>query len=364
MSTWRSYLGGRYSPFGAPASRSPPTVSEESYSYLGPDDIVDPPQSRIPNSTSSYFPTSPRIASGSRLDAANPNVPDIVVLKHKGTTYPLHFPAFTIGEGLLRVGELRKKAAKQIDNGIDPRRVKLLYKGKVLRDDAVACREEGLKQNSELLCVVSEVGGLMNGRDEDSSDSASEGEMMAKEPNGGGGVRIDVDGSIIGGGGQGGVKKGRKGHRGGKKGKRRDPRDEGYSGSGTNTEGRNSPISRAEFLPETRAMPKPPAPQSTSQASQQQQQRPKSPMDKLEELSSIFHTKFVPQCVQFTNNPPNDTKARDLEYKKLSETILAQIILKLDEVQTEGDDAARQRRKALVRETQAMLGSLDNAVKK
>ncbi|MCJ1377982.1 hypothetical protein MMC17_001078 [Xylographa soralifera] len=345
MSTWRSYMG-RYSPFTAPASRAPPTVSEDDYHYLGPDDIVDPPRpTYIPNSTSSYFPSS-RAPIASRADAANPLAPDILILKHRGTTYPLHFPAFEIGEGILRVGELRKTAAKKIDPGMDPRRIKLLYKGKVLKEDAVACREEGLKQNSELMCVVSE--GPVNGRaDEDSSESASEGEMIGKEINGG--VRVDVDGTIIG-----GPKKARKGHRAGKK-KRRDLRDEssGYGGSGTTTEGRNSPMPGSV-----------PGQSQGSPKTQQQQTRPKSAMDKLDELSSTFHTKFVPQCIQFTSNPPSDAKIRDMEYKKLSESILAQIILKLDEVQTEGDEEARARRKALVKETQAMLSSLDAVVRK
>ncbi|MCJ1387754.1 hypothetical protein MMC18_000597 [Xylographa bjoerkii] len=347
MSTWRSYMG-RYSPFTAPVSRVPPTVSEDDYHYLGPDDIVDPPRpSYIPNSTSSYFPSS-RGTIASRADAANPLAPDILILKHRGTTYPLHFPAFTIGENILRVGELRKTAAKKIDPGMDPRRIKLLYKGKALKEDGRTCREEGLKQNSELMCVVSE--SAVNGRvDDDSSESASEGEVVGKEMNGG--VRIDVDGTVIG-----GPKKARKGHRAGKK-KRRDFRDEssGYAGSGTTTEGRNSPMPGSV----------PGLSQGSPQTQQQQQQtRPKSPMDKLNELSSTFHTKFVPQCIQFTSNPPNDAKVRDMEYKKLSESILAQIILKLDEVQTEGDEEARARRKALVRETQAMLGSLDAVVRK
>ncbi|MCJ1478320.1 hypothetical protein MMC13_006997 [Lambiella insularis] len=338
MSTWRSYMGGRFSPFGA--ARSPPTVSEDDYHYLGPDDIVDPPRSHIPNSTSSYFPSSRHLSAFRADDTA----PDILILKVKGTIYPLHFPAYSIGEGHLRVGDLRKSAAKKIDVGIDPRRLKLLYKGKTLKDDAVACREEGLKQNSELLCVITE--GPINGRgDEDSSESASEGEML-REANSG--VRIDVDGMI-----GGGPKKARKGHRGGKK-KRRDEAGV-YGGSGTNTEGRNSPMPNS-------GMPQPPAHAPPQQ--QPQQPRPKSPMDKLNELSSTFHTKFVPQCIQFTSNPPSDAKTRDMEYKKLSETILAQIILKLDEVQTEGDDEARARRKALVRETQAMLSSLDAVVKK
>jgi len=232
-------------------------------------------------------------------------------------------------------------AAEKI--GCNPRQIKLLYKGKALRDNSLPCREEGLKQNSELMAVVSEAP-LLNGRGEDeSSESASESEMAN------GSVRVDVDGTLVG----GGPKKVRKGHRGGKKKNRRD------GGSGTTTEGRNSPMPGP--LPGSRDGPS----QSHSPTSQPQQQGAGSAaMNKLDELSSIFHTKFVPQCVQYFTNPPSDPKAKDMEHKKLSETILAQIILKLDEIDTEGNEEARARRKALVKETQAMLNKLDEVVTK
>lgn len=72
-----------------------------------------------------------------------------------------------------------------------------------------------------------------------------------------------------------------------------------------------------------------------------------------------MRTKFVPVVVAFTSNPPKDPKARQQEYMRLSESILSQIIFKLDEVDTGGDEEARATRRALVKETQGVLNGLD-----
>jgi len=260
------------------------------------------------------------------------------VLRHRGTTYPLHFPAFAIGEGVLRVGELRKLVAKETGTS-DHRRVKLLYKGKALKDDAVACREEGLKQNSELMCVISEV--PINGRSvEDSSSSANEDEMVRGER---GGSQVDVDGTLMGGGRQ------RKSNRGGKKGKKTGGKDDpGYLNTDSHT-GSSHPSRSNTPLNQN---------QNQSQ-SQSQQPRPTSPLDKLGELSNLYRTQFEPLCTQFLRSPPADARARDLEYKRLSEIVLTQVIMKTDAIETEGNQELRDRRRALVKETQAMLHSLD-----
>ncbi|MCJ1464372.1 hypothetical protein MMC07_002985 [Pseudocyphellaria aurata] len=361
MSTWskRFWSGGRYSPFGPPATGSPPTVSEEDYHYLGPDDIVDPPRSHRTND--GYGFPLPRNAT--RSDAVNQHSPDILVLKHRGTTYPLHLPAFSIAEGDFKVGELRRLAAKETKTE-DSRRVKLLYKGKILKDDNRACREEGLKQNSELMCVISEAGHLGSREDLESSDSADSEEMLENDIEG---PRIEVDGTIRG----ADTRTKRKGHRGGRR-KKPSNRDGSLGPSNTTTPRESGFLSPQDPIPPRSTSPAPRAVSpSRHQPNPNAQQaplptsppRPKTPFETLEAISQTFHNTIVPKCLHFTNQPPSDPKVRDLEYKKLSETILAQCILKTDAVETDGDEGLRAKRKQLVRETQEMLAELDKVMK-
>ena len=324
----------------------PPRVTDDDYHYLGPDDIVDAPRGASRNDGYEYSSNGIQ-RNASRADSANPLSPDILVLKHRGTTYPLHFPAFTIAEGQISVAEIRHLAAKETKCE-DPRRIKLLYKGRVLKDDAKACRDEGLKQNSELMCVVSEgpVGGGSRGSEIESSESADEDEFYENE-----GPRVEVDGTIR----HPEPKSKRKGHRGGRRRKGRDSgtsspvtaRDSGFlAPEPTNAAGRSRSPS-----------PRRPSPPSAAP------KQPTTAAGKLEHISSTFYTEFLPKVVHFTSHPPSDAKTRDFEYKKLSEGILAQVILKLDAVETEGDEDLRAKRKSLVQETQRVLSGLDEVGK-
>ena len=361
MSSWstRGYWpdSGRYSPYAAHGAA--PRVSDADFTYLREDEL------EAPGSDSRYAGYADRGQPHHvpRTETTNPLAPDILVLRHKGTFYPLHFPAFSIAEGDLSVGELRRLAARETACH-DERRVKLLYKGRALKDNRRPCRDEGLKQNSEIMCVVSDVSDYPNDRGQyleeplSTSESGEDDDSFGE----GRGVRADIDGTIVP---EGGERRRRKGHRSGRRRKNRggdsqktSPRTSGYlhpEPSHPSHHSREpSPSRSSTHVP----LHKPPTPTPTPRPVSM----PESPEGKLEAISRTFHSTFVPQCIQYMNNPPPAKKDRDFDYKKLSEGILAQVILKLDEVQSD-DQAVRDRRKELVKETQQMLGKLDEVGK-
>lgn len=325
--------GGRFSPFGRPSQNpSSGVVNDSDFSYITNEDL------RQNNGT------APEIVDWQ--DKNPERETDVVVFKEKRTHYPTHFPVHSIRDGQLKVGTVRQAAAKKL--GIDDaRRIRMFHKGRNLKLDERTAREEGLRGDgtgSEILVTVSET--PADGFAPAADDAAPQ--------------WTDHDGSdsddADSGANSSAKKKSRK--RGGRKGKKKNPAPT----SGSSTPGYSSAAPAGpEFLPIPSHMggPRP----SSAPPQPKPAAAPQSATQKLDAIASKFHTEFVPLCVQFMSSPPADPGKRSLEYKKLSETILTQIIFKLDGVETEGDADARAQRKALVKEVQGMLGKLDDVAK-
>lgn len=332
--------GGRFSPFGRP-SNSPNSgvVSDADFSYITNEDLQR-------NGAAS----APEVVD---WDDKNPGrETDVLVFKERRTHYPTHFPAHSIRDGELSIGTIRQAAAKKL--GVDhPGRIRMFYKGRNLKHDERTAREEGLRGDgtgSEILVTVGEAsaGGHAPGTGEEATPRAwSDGEDEDDDDD-------DPDSAAN----ASGRKKLRK--RGGRKSKRKGPAASTNT-SGTSTPGYTTAGAHAEYLPipsHINAAPKPSATPTPPRAA-----TPVTAMGKLDQIASKFHTEFVPMAVQYMNNPPGEKSKREFEYKKLSETILTQIIFKLDGVETEGDQEARGKRKALVKEVQSLLHRLDEVGK-
>ena len=324
MSRW-SWHDRHASPYSASPNRAPPVINDEDYVYLTQDDIVDPPAGFWSNSR----------PSATTYPSSSTETPDILYVRHRNQRAKLEFPAFTIAEGFLKIGVIRKYAADRfrID---DLRRVKLIYRNQTLRDDDMpACNAE-LKQNSEITCIITA---------EPHDDSESSGEESRRRR---GAARVEVDGTII-------------------------YDDEDYYPSNKSKGPRREPFATTSVQPDPSRTAKS-TPYTTGQpTSSTPTQRvsptlptpytpppgPRNPREKLGDLMAIFDHNHRPHCEAFLASPPSDPKVRATEHTKLSETILTQVLLKLDDVETDGNDELRRIRRASVQEVQAMLNQLD-----
>ncbi|KAI5803344.1 hypothetical protein DFH27DRAFT_46329 [Peziza echinospora] len=104
------------------------------------------------------------------------------------------------------------------------------------------------------------------------------------------------------------------------------------------------------------ASPKPPA----------QAPKPKpavilSPIEKIEGVRQAVEEKTGALSREFIANPPANSPAREDAHRKISETIMGEL-LKLDSIESD-DPAVRMRRKEVVREIQQKLERLDESLK-
>lgn len=224
---------------------------------------------------------------------------DTLILKNGDNSYPVSFPVNSIYEGKLRIQDIKERLAAilNLPKGSE-RNIELEYKGLPLNDDLKACRDFGLKNKSWIYFTI-------DGKQGHSDESTLESESVEDK------------------------KKRRRGRKGKKAAsKRKDP----------NLTHQDSISSLSETPPT---------------------QKNQGPIDKLTSLSNHFRTHLVPLCLEFIGSPPEDEKKKEFEYRKLSETMMNEVVLKLDAVETDGDNDAREMRRALVKEAQEVLNKLD-----
>src|SRR6202034_3003399 len=101
-----------------------------------------------------HSPSAHQASIPPTYDYRDSEAPDTLIIQHKDQIHVLDFKPYAISDGLLLVSHIRKYAAEKL--GIDPERLRLLYKGGPLKDDNLEAKAYGLKQNSEIMCVVSE----------------------------------------------------------------------------------------------------------------------------------------------------------------------------------------------------------------
>ncbi|KXH60259.1 BAG domain-containing protein [Colletotrichum salicis] len=303
------------SPYGSTLS-GVPNVTDEDFSYITTEDL---------QSTSLGGPVPTRSYAHNPRSRGSVPEDDILLIKNKGITYPAHFPAYAIGDGKLRVRDVRDRVSVLLElSERRGRRVKLLYKGRQLKEPAAPVRDYGVKNNSEVMVVLPE-----SDVDAESSDDSDE-EMVVVAGDGGSAV-----------GSTGGTDDGKK-RRGKKKGRKSKKRS-------SNTSPRDSASNLGVPGQDRQSSPSP--------------SKANGAHAKLDAIAAKFEADLRQPCEDYIASPPTDPKKREEEHRKLSETTMQHVLLKLDEVETEGDQEARMKRKALVQTVQELLKRLDAKLK-
>ncbi|KAM0818930.1 hypothetical protein AB5N19_04744 [Seiridium cardinale] len=293
------------SPFASQDVDGAPRVTEEDFSYITSEDL----EHSLQAPARAYDPKKQPPSSAKPED-------DILLIKNKGIIYPVHFPAYSIGDGKLYVRDVRDRVGLVMEvSSSQIKRIKMLYKGRQLKDQDVPIRDYNVKNNSEILVVLPD--GVVS-----DDDSGSSEEIVVADPR-------DEQSS-----------------KNKSKNKRRKKKTRGAQNldvPGTGAEGRKSDNEESR---QPSRMPSPPS-------------IPSGSVEKLQAIQSHFNTRLLPLCVEFSASPPRDKKKCEEEHRKLSETIMQQVLLKLDEVDTGGDPDIRAKRKQLVNQVHDVLKGID-----
>ena len=344
-SSFDGWTAGRRSPY---ASGVPSAALDEHFEYLTSDAIDDRPSGHHrPSVARSYDPPQ------------DPDhAPDVVVLKSRGQEHKLHFVPFAISDGLLLVGDLRKYAGEKLN--ADPRRVRLLYKRLPLEEDRRPAKDYGVKQNSTVSCVLTEAGSsaIDSSSDDSGTNVSRNADRPTKQrPRGQSNVRhrseeqIPVQSAFLH-PANAGIP--RPTERLTRHDSLRTPANGDHNRQRSHSRGA-SPNPSTTTSSSTSSIPvfdfKPPKFPSKFDDG--------SPFAKLKVLSDAFYNTWLPLCDRYIRHPPSEPKEREKECKRLTESILAQITLKLDDVDLQGINEARTIRKGLVERANEVMRRCD-----
>lgn len=340
------WSGAPLSPYPTSPNDGIPDVTEADYEYITSDDLHRP-SVNTRASPFEYGITGSR-TGGSYFRQPDPkelDIPedDVLSLRHGNEVKKEFFPAFSIGDGQLVTDDVRDRVQLLYDlTEAERARIKLYYKGTQLKNNAQPICKTGVKNNSEILVVLP--------GEEAGVSSPAKGPAKRTKP-----TRPDRSPKESGPSASTGnlevPQRGRSDKKTGSSSRAHSAASgvsgvSGVSGaSGVSGVSGTSATPAASVISSIPSLPPLPGPA----------------MEKLDAISSHFKSKLLPICEQFIAHPPSETKIREDDHHKLSETIMQQVLLKLDEVG--GDDTIRTIRKSLVNLVQETLKHMDSTLR-
>lgn len=311
-----------------------PNVTEEDYEYIASNDLQD----NYDSQPAFEYGTGSR-SGGSYFRPPDEDIDDIpqddvLLFRRDKDVAKEFFPPYAIGDGKLYTSDVldRVQLLYKLSDS-QTKRVKLFYKGKPLKvEDQPVCLN-GVKNNSEILVVAPQGDNESISSNENASSSGTGWDKTAKSKN--------------------------------KKSKQKSGRNSTDDIPSASSIGLDVPRGRDHARQDSASRTSSAVPGVSGISGVSKVPAPPgSPMEKLNNIALHFETKLQPQCLKFIAQPPSDPKKRTDDHRKISETTMQQVILKLDEVDTGGDTAVRARRKELVTLVQATLKEMDKRLNK
>ncbi|KAK3685899.1 hypothetical protein B0T22DRAFT_482821 [Podospora appendiculata] len=268
---------------------------------------------------------------------------DVLLMKYRGVTYPEHFPAYSIGDGKLYVRDLQDRMALFLNIPLtQAREILMRYKGETLKDPHAPLHEYGVKHNSEIVVFKAlETPGTYSSRSKD-DDTHNRDDIFQRE----------IDETIY------------------KLEAPETPRtlrewmrsDDTFIETTTafstlldrlNTELRPDDLSY-RAAPSISSDDRDNAPERSEARSADVQRT----TDKISALSVNFNKEFLPLCIAFIANPPENPDERKAEQYRLAEMLMQKVLLPVNAIEACGLPGLRKIRRTLIRRVSETLRAM------